>query len=221
MIHFSDKELLSKINSLETDMQVCSNNLATCESNLTEEKEFAAFQKEKNQKLKTVISDTRKNNQILKNHISQNQRDNSTEITYQNEINKLEVAMDILKKQNVELKTKNEKLEQERDAETKKSLQCRSDLRDQKISLTSALNEKQRIESQFNQQKSVINQLESEKEAAESQSSYCNRQLSSKRSQVYRLESENERLENSEERCSSDLRDQLAGLISIEGRYNA
>ena len=64
------------------------------------------------------------------------------------------------------------------------------------------------------------NKLGHQKEVAESQSSYCNRQLSSKRSEIYRLESENERLENSEERCNSDLREQKASLTSIEGRYN-
>ena len=128
--------------------------------------------------------------------------------------------MSILKKQIEELQMKNEKLEKERDAETKKSLQCQSDLRDQQTSLTSALEEKQRIESQFNQQKTTINRLESSKDAAESDASYniictiwticticaiciictictiCSRKLSSKRSQVYRLQSENDNLQS-------------------------
>jgi len=125
----------------------------------------------------------------------------------QREINKLEVAMNILKKQNEELMTKNKRLEEERDAETKKSLQCQSDLRDQQTSLSSALNEKQRIESQFNR-------LESSKDAAERQASHCNRELGSKRSQVYRLESENEKLENAGERCQSNLRVQKTSLTS-------
>ena len=76
------------------------------------------------------------------------------------------------------------------------------------------------LESKFSMQQTIIDELKSEKEAAESQYSYCDRQLSSKRSQVYRLESENERLENSEERCSSDLRDQKTSLTSMEERYN-
>ena len=118
----------------------------------------------------------------------------------QREINELEIAVNILKKQNEELTAKNQKLEEERDAETKKSLQFQSDLKDQKTSLTSALNEKQRIESQFNQQNTMINRLESSKDAAERQASHCNRELTSKRSQVYRLESENEKLENTDER---------------------
>jgi len=71
--------------------------------------------------------------------------------------------MSILKKQNEELKTKVKKLEKERDAETKK---------------------KQRIESQFNQQKTTINEL-----------------LRKVYDLELRLESENEKLENSEERC--------------------
>ena len=129
--------------------------------------------------------------------------------------------MSILKKQIEELQMKNEKLEKERDAETKKSLQCQSDLRDQQTSLTSALEEKQRIESQFNQQKTTINRLESSKDAAERQTAHCNRELSSKRSQVSRLQSEKGRLENSEERCNRDLRNQRARLASIEERYNS
>ena len=128
--------------------------------------------------------------------------------------------MSILKKQNEELKTKNEKLEKQLDAETKKSLQFQSDLRDQEKNLTSALDEKQRIESQFNHQKTTINLLESSKDAAESDASYCNRELSSKRSQIYRLQSENENLENSADRCNRDLRNQKASLASIEERYN-
>ena len=156
--------------------------------------------------------------------------------------------MSILKKQIEELQMKNEKLEKERDAETKKSLQCQSDLRDQQTSLTSALEEKQRIESQFNQQKTTINRLESSKDAAESDASYniictiwticticaictictictiCSRKLkrklSSKRSQVYRLQSENENLENSEDRCNRDLRYQKSSLTTMKENYN-
>ena len=87
---FSDKDLLSKISSLESEVQVCVENVAACESNLAKEKSFASFQKQKNLKLKKVIADTRKNNQILKNHLSQNQCDNSNDIIHQNEIDKLE-----------------------------------------------------------------------------------------------------------------------------------
>ena len=136
-----------------------------------------------------------------------NDKSSCMSIPDQREINKLEVAMNILKKQNEELMTKNKRLEEERDAETKKSLQCQSDLRDQQTSLSSALNEKQRIESQFNR-------LESSKDAAERQASHCNRELGSKRSQVYRLESENEKLENAGERCQSNLRVQKTSLTS-------
>ena len=124
---FLDNELLSKINDLETKIQICDENVATCESNLTKEKNFAAFQKQKNQKLKKIIFDTRKNNQILKNQLSQNQCDNSKDIIHQNEIDKLEFSMDILKKENEELKLKVEGLEKERDAETEKSVQCQSE----------------------------------------------------------------------------------------------
>ena len=84
--------MLSKISSLEAEIQVCGENEATCQSNLAKEKSFASFQKQKNQKLKKVIADTRKNNQILKNQLSQNQRDNSKEIIHQNEKGKLEDA---------------------------------------------------------------------------------------------------------------------------------
>ena len=71
-----------------------------------------------------MMADTRKNNQILKNQLSQSQCDNSKDIIYQNEITKLEVSIDILKKQNEELKIKMEKLEEERDAVMKKNLHC-------------------------------------------------------------------------------------------------
>ena len=71
------------MSNLETEIQVCSNNLATCESNLTKEKDFATVQKEKNQELEKIITDIRTNNQILQNEISQNQRDNSTNNFYQ------------------------------------------------------------------------------------------------------------------------------------------
>jgi len=121
--------LLSKISSLEAEIQVCGENEATCQSNLAKEKNFASFQKQKNQKLKKVIADTRKNNQILKNQLSQNQCDNSIDIIHQNEINKLEDSIDILKKQNEELKMKVEELEKERDADMKKSLQYQSENR--------------------------------------------------------------------------------------------
>jgi len=64
-------------------IQICSNDLATCESNLSKEKDFATFQKEKNQELEKIITDIRSNNQILQNEISKNQRDNSTNISNQ------------------------------------------------------------------------------------------------------------------------------------------
>ena len=75
---------------------------------------------------------------------------------------------------------------------------------------TAFINEKHTIEGKFNNQKIEIDRVQSAKEAAESQLSYCNRQLSttrseiyslksqlsSKTSQVYRLESETGQLEN-------------------------
>ena len=94
---------------------------------MVKEKNFASFQKQKNQKLKKIIVDTRKNNQILKNQLLLNQCDNSNNNINQNEMTKLKVSMDILKKENEELKLKVEKLEKERDAETTKSLQCQSE----------------------------------------------------------------------------------------------
>ena len=115
LILFSEKDLLSEISSLEAEIQVCGENEASCQSNLAKEKNFAFAQKQKNLKLKKVIADTRKNNQILKNQLSKNQCNNSNDIIHQNEINKLEDSIDILKKQNEELKMKNEKLEKDRD----------------------------------------------------------------------------------------------------------
>ena len=97
---FSDNELLSKISDLETKIQVCGKNVVTCESNLVKEKNFASFQKQKNQKLKKVIAETRKNNKILKNQLLQNQRDNSNNNIHQNEMTKLKVSMDILRNEN-------------------------------------------------------------------------------------------------------------------------
>ena len=116
--------MLSKISSLEAEVQVCDENEATCRSNLSKEKNFASFQKQKNQKLKKMLIDTRKNNQILKNKLAQNQCDNSKDIIHQNEIDKLQNSMDILNRQNEELKRKVENLEKERDAELTKNLQC-------------------------------------------------------------------------------------------------
>ena len=119
--------MLSNISNLEAEIQVCGENEATCQSNLAKEKNFAFAQKRKNQKLKIDLAKTRKNNQILKNQLSQNQCDNSKDIIHQSEIDKLEDSIDILKKQNEELKMKVEELEKERDAEMKKSLQYQSE----------------------------------------------------------------------------------------------
>ena len=126
-ILFSEKDLLSKISSLEAEIQVCGENEATCQSNLAKEKNFAFAQKQKNLKLKRVIADTRKNNQILKNQLSKNQCDNSNDIIHENEISKLEDSMEILKKQNEELKMEVEELEKERDVQRQKSLQFQSE----------------------------------------------------------------------------------------------
>jgi len=67
---------------------------------------------------------------------------------------------------------------------------------------------------------SVENQLISVKEAAESRSSHCYRQLQSRQSQIYRLESENQRIENSEDSCRSDLQEQRSSHTSLEEKYN-
>ena len=77
---------------------MCDENLATCESNLTKEKNFAAFQKQKNQKLKKTIADARRYVQSLKKRLSQNQCDNSKDISHQKEVDVLVVSIDILKK---------------------------------------------------------------------------------------------------------------------------
>ena len=97
---------------------------------------------------------------------------------------------------------------------------CHGVLRDQRTSLQSAVNDKERIQSHLDQQKSLIIELESEKNATESQLLYCNSQLSNKRSQIFNLELEKKRLENSDETCNNDLRDQKASLVAMERRYN-
>ena len=79
------------------------------------EKNFASLQKQENQKLKKTIANAKRYVKSLKKRLSQNQCDKS------------EVSMDILMKENEELKLKVERLEKERDAETEKSLQCRSE----------------------------------------------------------------------------------------------
>ena len=125
--YFSDNELQSKISDLETKIQICDEIVAACESKLAKEKNFGIFQKQKNQKLKKMLNDTRKNNHILKNQLLQNKCDDSKDIIHQNEINELKVSMDSLKQQNEELELKVIRLEKERDAEKRKSLQYESE----------------------------------------------------------------------------------------------
>ena len=124
---FSDHELQSKISSLETEIKVCGEKVSACESKLAKQKNFGIIQNQKNQKLKKMLNDTRKNNHILKNQLLQNQCDDSKDIIHQNEINELKVSMDSLKKQNEDLELKLKILEEERDAEKRKSLQCESE----------------------------------------------------------------------------------------------
>ena len=119
--------MLLKIAGLETQIEVCDKNVAACESNLRKEKDFAIFQKEKNRRLKKVIADTRKNNQILKNELAKNQCVDINDIIHQNEIEKFKVTVANLEKQNEELKIRVEKLKEERNAEINKRDQCQAD----------------------------------------------------------------------------------------------
>ena len=105
--------MLSKISGLETEIQECDDNVATCQSNLTKEKNFASAQKQENQKLKKTIAHAKKYVKSLKKRLSQ--------------CDKSDVPMDILKKENEELKAKVERLEKERDAEKEKTFQCQSE----------------------------------------------------------------------------------------------
>ena len=82
---------------------------------MTKEKNLASSQKQENQRLKKTIAHAKKYVKSLKKRLSQSQCDKS------------DVPMDILKKENEELKLKVERLEKERDAETKKTFQCQSE----------------------------------------------------------------------------------------------
>ena len=85
---------------------------------MTKEKDFAAFQKENNRKLKTVISDTRKNNQILK----------SLKDAAERQASHCNRELSTKRSQVDRLESENEKLENSGE-------RCQSDLRDQKTSL--------------------------------------------------------------------------------------
>ena len=124
-----------------------------------------------------MMADTRKNNQILKNQISQNQCDNSNNIIYQNEI---------LKKQNEELKMKLEKLEEERDAVTKKSLHCQSENISNRELILELRTSQSKLTSDLEICKSAdVDRLISDKELEE-----CNQELEAERKKNYQCESE-------------------------------
>ena len=160
--------------------------MVTCESNLVKEKNFASFQKQKNQKLKKVIAETRKNNKILKNQLLQNQRDNSNNNIHQNEMTKLKVSMDILKKENEELKLKVEKLEKERDAVTKKNLHCQSENISNRELIQELRTSQSKLTSDLEICKSAdVDRLISDKELEE-----CNQELEAEKKKNYQCESE-------------------------------
>ena len=80
------------------------------------------------------------------------------------------------------------------------------DLQSHKVNLTL-------IGDELDGQKTAIDKLKSEKEAAESR-------LSTAEAKIYRLESENQRIENSEDSCRSDLQEQRSSHTSLEEKYN-
>jgi len=160
------------VSSLETEIQVCSADVATCESNLTKEKDFAAFQKEKNQKLKKMMTDTRKNNQIL-----MSQCDNSKNIIYQNEI---------LKKQNEELKIKLQKLEEERNAETNKRIQCQSE----NISYRELILELKTSQSKLTSDLEICESADSDLLISDQELVECNEELETEMKKSHQCESE-------------------------------
>jgi len=132
------------------------------------------------------MADTRKNNQILKNQLSQSQCDNSKDIIYQKEITKLEISIDILKKQNEELKIKMEKLEEERDAETKKSLQFQSENISNRELILELRTSQSKLTSDLEICKSAdVDRLISDKELEE-----CNQELEAEKKKNYQCESE-------------------------------
>ena len=133
-----------------------------------------------------MMADTRKNNQILKNQISQNQCDNSKDIIYQNKITKLEVSMDILKKQNEELKIKVEKLEKERDAETKKSLQ----LRTENISNRELILELRTSQSKLTSDLEICKSSDVDRMISDKELEECNEELEAEKRKNYQCESE-------------------------------
>ena len=123
------------------------------------------------------MADTRINNQILKNHISQNQSDNSKDIIYQNEI---------LKKQNEELKMKVEKLEEERDAETKKSLHCQSE----NISNRELILELRTSQSKLTSGLEICKNTDADLLISDKELEECNHELEAEKKKKYQCESE-------------------------------
>ena len=123
-----------------------------------------------------MMADTRKNNQILKNQISQNQCDNSNNIIYQNEI---------LKKQNEELKMKVKKLEEERDAVTKKNLHCQSENISNRELIQELRTSQSKLTSDLEICKSAdVDRLISDKELEE-----CNQELEAEKKKNYQCKS--------------------------------
>ena len=124
-----------------------------------------------------MMADTRKNNQILKNQISQNQCDNSNNIIYQNEI---------LKKQNEELKMKVEKLEEERDAMTKKNLHCQSE----NISNRELIQELKTSQSKLTSDLEICKSADVDRLISDKELEDCNQDLEAEKKKNYQCESE-------------------------------
>ena len=170
----SDNKLLSKINRLESTVQSCKENATICELNLVKLKKYGSLQKSKNRKLKALLADTRKNNQVLKSEILRHKGDNINNFKLQNENDRLKTELKTARNEIHNVENELEKLQinfhnctNDKEEQRKRLINEQNEKKTLSQSLSSCLNENGQLYVLKQETKEYQMEIESEKRISE------------------------------------------------------
>ena len=116
---FSEDDLLKQIGQLVSDNDRCKETVSKFELNLKEANNYGSLQKEKNNRLRKMLADTRKNNQILKSQSQKYRNDNVDQIILQKEIEQFKEELEAERQKNLKLESKIQNLNRANQPESK------------------------------------------------------------------------------------------------------
>ena len=111
--------MLKQIDQLVSDNDKCKKTVTEFEVQLKEASNYGSLQKEKINRLRKMLADTRKNNQILKSQSQKYRNDNVDQVILQKEIEQFKEELEAERQKNLKLESKLQNINRNSQSESK------------------------------------------------------------------------------------------------------